>query len=293
MAIAILLERKQLGLHDRLVDFFPCQAAKEIEVHHLLHHTSGLAEFDQLFLQLGMIDTLGFRSASGPPSFFEPTNCDVLAVLERQPLFSAPPGAAFNYSNTSYACLAAIIEKVAGTKYADFLTDNIFVPLGMTNTFVTGTPSSRAVGVAQSYDPPGVATGIDIAYSPLNKVFGDDGVFSNLEDLYRWDAAFYPAGNQSIPPLTLVSDAMLNLIFTRGRLNDGTSIDAGFGWFLNPDGTVADYSGAFAGYRTYIRRYLHDPFTIIVLSNYAALDAVAVADGIVDIYYPPSLSRGS
>jgi CubicO group peptidase (beta-lactamase class C family) len=293
MAIAILLERGKLRLHDRLVDFFPCQAAKEIEVHHLLHHTSGLAEFDQLFLQLGMIDTLGFRSASSPPSFFAPTNRDVLAVLERQPLLSAPPGAAFSYSNSGYACLASIIEKASDMKYADFLAAEIFLPLGMTHTFVADTPTPSAVGVAQSYDFAGVATGIDIDYSPLNRVFGEDGVFTNLEDLYQWDATFYRAGNQSVPPRTLVSDAMLDLIFTRGHLNDGSSIDPGFGWFITPDGTMAAHSGGWAGYRTYIRRYLQHPFTIVVLSNYAALDVVAIADGIDDIYYPPSVSRGS
>jgi CubicO group peptidase (beta-lactamase class C family) len=291
LAIAILIERNQLRLRDRLVDFFPSQAAKEINVYHLLHHTSGLAEFDQLFLQLGMIDTLGFRSASSPPSFFQPTIADVLALLEKQPLFFAPPGAAFNYSNSGYVCLAAIIEKVSDMAYGDFLAQNIFLPLGMASTFVAGTPDM--LGVARSYDFPGIATGVDIDYSPLNGVYGEDGVFSNLEDLYQWDAAFYRAGNQGVPSRTLVSDAMLDLIFTRGSLNDGTTIDPGFGWFITPDGTRADHRGGWAGYRTYIRRYLQDPFTIVVLSNHAALDVVAIADGIDDIYYPPRVARGS
>jgi CubicO group peptidase (beta-lactamase class C family) len=176
---------------------------------------------------------------------------------------------------------------VTGMSYGDFLANNIFGPLGMGQTFVDSTPPPDSVGVAHSYDFAGVATGVDIDYSPLNRIYGEDGVFSNLEDLYQWDAAFYPSADQGVLSRTLVSDQMLDLIFTRGRLNNGTSINAGFGWFISPDGTVADHDGQWAGYRTYIRRYLREPFTILVLSNYQVVNPVTVANGIDGIYYPP------
>jgi CubicO group peptidase (beta-lactamase class C family) len=286
MAIAILIERGAVQLRQRLTDIFPDQTAVEVKVRHLLHHTAGLPDFQSLFGRLGMIDLLDPRSSSSPRSFFEPTNSDVVALIKGRELTHAPPGTWFEYSNTGYALLAAIIADRSGTDYATFLHDNVFAPLAMNNTIVSDGVDPAVANLAQSYGPNGTATGEDISYSPLNGVFGEDGIFSNLNDLYKWDQALYRRASPNPPPKPLVSDVMLDQIFTSGRLKSGDWIGYGFGWSLTPDGAVADHDGDWVGYKTYIRRYLKDPFTIVVLSNNQVIDPVVVGRRIDDIYYP-------
>jgi CubicO group peptidase (beta-lactamase class C family) len=287
MAVAMLIEEKKLNLNDRLTDFFPEQPAREIRIHHLLHHTAGLSEYDELFRQFGMIDGVEFQAVGAHPSGFEPKNSDVLSLLKGQTLLNYPPGSTFAYSNSGYACLAAIVEKASEMSYSQFLKCRIFDKLGMAHTFVGANPDRQMPDLAYSYDFRGVGTRTDIDYSPLNTIYGDDGVYSNLEDLYKWDQALVCACDQTAPAKPLVSDKMLDLIFRPGKLNDGTSTDYGFGWSVAATRSYVDHDGEWLGFRTYIRRYLNDHFSIIVLSNFASIDPVAIAERIDAIYFPP------
>ncbi len=286
MAIAMLIEEGKLKLTDRLSDFFPDQPAKEIRLCHLLHHTSGLREYGTLFREFGMIDDVDFQAATPSPGGFQPTNVDVLSLLKGQTLSTNPPGRVFVYNNSGYVCLAAIIEKVSKMAYSQFLQRRIFDKLGMSSTFVGDNPDKKTPDLAYSYDFTSVGACKDIDYSPLNKIYGEDGVYSNLADLYKWDQALFYSRDLEPPAKPLVSDATLSMIFQPGVLNDGTSTGYGFGWFVLQNSTRMEHDGVWLGYRTYIRRYLNDHFTIIVLSNYANVNAQAVVNGIDDIYYP-------
>jgi CubicO group peptidase (beta-lactamase class C family) len=281
MAIAILVDKNLVHPTDRLTDFFPEQTARAITVDHLLHHTSGLNEYSDLFQQYGMIGDLSYRSWLKPHDIFEPTNGDVLKLIRDKPLNYWPAGRVYNYNNTEYVCLASIIERVSKLSYAQFLKQNIFDKLGMRNTYVGDGRMPPDSNLAFSYDFQGVGTRSDIDYSALNKIYGQDGVFSNLQDLYKWDQALHPEAKQ------LVSDEkLLEQVFRPGLLNDGTGAFYGYGWMLTEDGSAAYHNGIWLGYRTYIARYLNERFTIVVLSNYASFDAGAVLVEVYYIYHP-------
>jgi CubicO group peptidase (beta-lactamase class C family) len=291
MAIAMLIEDGKLKLDDRLSDILPDQSAREVRICHLLHHTAGLQEYGPLFRERGMIeDTVEFRPAKPPSPGFEPTNRDVLSLLKTQTLYNYPPGRVWQYNNSGYVCLAAVIEKKSKMKYGQFLQKRVFDKLEMTHTFVGDNPDRGKRDLAYSYDFRSVARCEDIDYSPLNKVYGEDGVYSNLVDLYKWDQALLYSRDRAPGAKSLVSDGTLDLIFSPGTLNDGSSAYYGFGWFVGNN--VVSHDGDWLGFRTYIRRCLKDRFSIIVLSNYGSVDVVAVADAIYAIYHPPEKEAG-
>jgi CubicO group peptidase (beta-lactamase class C family) len=113
---------------------------------------------------------------------------------------------------------------------------------------------------------------------PLNGITGSGGQYSTLEDFFNWDQALYAD--------TLVSKNTMKQVFTRARLNNGEEIDYGFGWRLDSykgHDRVA-HGGSWVGFRTAISRYPDSELTIVVLSNLASYDPVAVSDQVTDIY---------
>jgi len=111
-----------LNVEDPIIKYFPDypEAGKIITIHHLLTHTSGIPSFT------GFPD---FQKTSMMPFSLEET----IARFKDKALEFAP-GEKYNYSNSGYILLGAIIEKVSGQSYEIFLKENIFQPLKMMNT---------------------------------------------------------------------------------------------------------------------------------------------------------------
>ena len=117
MGIAMLVEDRKLTLDASVGDLLCLNSAKAVKIHHLLHHTAGFQEYDDLLLQLGFISGWEYQCSKSPKSGLEPSLVDVLTVLRSQKLAYFPPGNEFHYGNTGYILLAAVIEKVSGKKY--------------------------------------------------------------------------------------------------------------------------------------------------------------------------------
>jgi CubicO group peptidase (beta-lactamase class C family) len=128
VAIAQLAERGKLSFNDPIGKFFPDfpnkRAAEKITIHHLLTHTSGLADyFDKKEYQSAK-QAAGGR-LKGPQDYFPFFASDPLTF---------EPGEKWEYSNAGFNVLGAIIEQVSGQSYFDYVTEHIFRPLGMNNT---------------------------------------------------------------------------------------------------------------------------------------------------------------
>ena len=98
------------------------------------------------------------------------------------------PNRRFQYSNTGYAVLAAVVEAVSGLKFEVYLQRNIFEPLQMSHTF-----TYRAM---QSVTYPPRATGYVRRRTPaddnyLDHFLGDKGIYSTANDLMKWDQGLY------------------------------------------------------------------------------------------------------
>jgi CubicO group peptidase (beta-lactamase class C family) len=261
MAVMLLVHDGKLHYEDRLTDIFPDFPAygRTITIRNLLNHTSGLLDYEDLMAQ----------TPPGTPTAQVPQIKDagVLALLKQQKTTKFPPGTKWDYSNSGYAMLAMVVEKISGQHFGDFLHARIFAPLDMKQTMAyekgKNTVTDRAYGHTHEG---GVWRELD--QSPTSAVLGDGGVYSSLDDLATWDRA--------LAHHTLLSEVEMKPAITPVKVADGsvrepdgTPADYGFGWFLNPyrDHPRMWHYGETVGFRTTIQRLVDDKLTIVVLCN--------------------------
>jgi CubicO group peptidase (beta-lactamase class C family) len=251
MAIMILSEQGKLKFDDTLDKYcpeFPAYA-RTIHIRDLLHHVSGLPDYEALMVGKSGDDF--FRSSKSPPAAHEFTSAEVLKTLSLQPKLKFAPGSRFEYSNSGYEVLGQIIERVSGKRYAEFLKQRIFDPLGMRDTLVLDERKHSGPRLALAYKKRH-GRWEDITYSPENYEYGDGGVESTGNDLVKWDQALQRIGARSASVVRdsaenagkLVRRATLDMAFTPGRTNDGKVIEThffeypsayGFGWFVSSE----------------------------------------------------------
>ena len=118
MTVMMLADRGALSLDDPLSRFFPeLSYADSVQIRHLLTHTSGIPDYyDREWFHPGM------------------TNARVLQALLAAPQLDFPPGSQYAYSNSAYVLLSMITEKAAGRSFREFVQQEIFDPLGMTQS---------------------------------------------------------------------------------------------------------------------------------------------------------------
>ena len=113
------------------------------------------------------------------------TNKDILDILATKDIgLESRTGTRFSYCNTNYAMLALIIEKITGLSYKEAMSEMIFKPLGMTNTYVFDDDKDRKK-IVPSYK----GNGVEIGFDYLDNVYGDKNVFSTARDLLKFDRA--------------------------------------------------------------------------------------------------------
>ena len=242
MAIMILAERKQLSYDDPvskyISEFSGASHLDKITIRQLLTHSSGIPDYGDLG-----IDDTGLNQSS------------LIAALLKRDIDFAPPGAKYRYSNPGYALLAIAVQRISGRRFGDFLSQEIFRPTGMTNTFVYDNRAVKRPGMALGYDIFG-----QLDDGAPTAVPGDGGIYSTVDDLFKWDQALYTE--------KLVHQSTLAEAFTPGSVKEGTSL-YGFGWNVGLDGTdtYVWHTGNHAGFRAFIGRRLTKQITVIMLTN--------------------------
>ena len=257
-AIQLLVEEDKLDYDTTLRQIFPDfpDYAKSITIRNILQHTSGLIAYEDLIPD----------SATVPVK-----DRDVLEMMKTQDSTYFTPGSAYRYSNTGYAVLAMVVEKLSGQSFAEFLHDRIFQPLGMDSTvaFEKGISEvpQRAYGYAVHADS------IEFSdQSMTSSVLGDGGIYSSLNDLFRWDQALYSE--------KLLSAASRKLAVTPNLETYG------FGWRIDEyrGHRREHHTGSTCGFRTVIQRYPQDHFTVIILTNRRDPDVADLAERLTDIF---------
>lgn len=247
-AVLMLVEQGFLSLNDTLQKFFPGFPYKDVTVRLLLSHRSGLPEY------------MYFEEKYWPSRRITMNNEDVLKViLEQKPDIYYIPDYRYNYSNTNYALLATIIEKISGLPYDQYLRKFIFEPLEMTNSMVYNrTNLSEIKNGATGYSKRGRRA----ENSYLNGVVGDKGIYTSIKDLYKFDQALFNN--------ILLSDSIQQLAYKPAHKDLRIWDNYGFGWRIDasePEKRVVYHTGWWKGFRTYYIRKIDEQKTIIVLTN--------------------------
>lgn len=267
-AIVILKEKGKLKFDDKIGKFLPqLSFYKNVTIRSLLNHTAGLPDYMHLLDSLLIDETWDNKTKIA-------TNKDILNVyIKYRPNLLFEPNEKWEYSNTGYAILASIIEKVSGKTYAEFLKTEIFEPLKMNNTFVYTRRlkpqkiNNYAFGYVYSDSLkknllPDEVKGLDLYVYTLDGIVGDGTVNSTINDLLKWDRSLYLN--------TLISNNSIKELFQPATLNDGTKTKYGFGWTIEQNeifGKIVNHGGGWPGYITYIERDIDNDKTIILLQN--------------------------
>jgi CubicO group peptidase (beta-lactamase class C family) len=183
-------------------------------------------------------------------------DADVLRLLATQNRTYFKAGSNYRYSNSGYALLALIVGKASGQRFAAFLHDRIFQPLGMHATVAFEDGNSTVSNRAYGYSAAGNAWR-RTDQSSTSAVLGDGGIYTSINDLAKWDAALYDD--------RLLSAESRQLAFTPATHTDNPSVDYGFGLARHRRNAVA--FGRDTAASECDLRYSGTKLTIIVLTN--------------------------
>ena len=264
MAVALAIQQGKLSYDDSIRKYLPelPAYADAIKISHLLHHTSGLRDYNTLLSIAGRRDEDAWD------------NRVVLQMTARQSQLNFAPGDEYLYSNTGYTLLATIVERATATPFAVFADANMFKPLGMEVTHYHVDASRLVHHRALAYGGIGGRWTLD---TPINERAGAGGLYTNIPDLLKWDENFY-TGRVGGPEV-------LKQIQKQGTLNDGKTL--AYAWGLEIGAyrglPIVEHGGALGGYRAHIMRFPSQHTSVALLCNTSSIAPATLARGVADV----------
>ena len=213
-AIALLASRGKLSLDDDVRKHIPelKDFGKKITLRNLLTHTTGYREFINTLI----ID--GRQVLEG--DYIAPD--EAIKVINRQPTLQNEPGAEFNYNNSAFSLATIVIERVTGRPFAEWMREEVFLPLGMTKTWVRANPGQIIHGRSVGY----IAGDFGFReVRDLHASAGAGGIYTTPGDVAKW------LGNLKTGKLG--GPAVIKEMTTSFILNDGKPSNYGYGVFLD------------------------------------------------------------
>jgi len=175
LAVAMLARDGKISLDDpvrRHVPEVPAYAGA-VTVRQLVHHTSGLADYGVLMSGFDVFDRMS------EDEFFR--------ILARWGKLGFPPGRGHMYSNTDYALLRILVERVTNRSLHDFLHERLLTPLGMRDTRI-GSDQRLATSVHALFHERVAGDWRTLLRYRVSPV-GGISVTTSVDDLARWARA--------------------------------------------------------------------------------------------------------
>src|SRR5215472_7160159 len=248
MAVLMLAAEGKLSLDDEVHKYVPelPHYPWPVKLRNLLHHTSGLKDYDQL-LQLGGWVDGDLKSAHA-----------IQWVIERQKTLAFRPGSRYAYSDSNYFLLGLITQRIADEPLATVLQQRIFEPLGMTHTSLR---TDRWALIEHKAWPYTVNEGKARLFVNAEEPLGDGGIFSTVGDLALWERNFDDAavgGPQIVKEMEAVRP-----------LDGGAPNEYASGLYLRSyrGHRMIEHSGASYGYLADKLRFPEQHASVIVLCN--------------------------
>ena len=259
-AILTLAADGKLSLDDPIQRWLPSLPAyaDAMTIRQLLTHTSGLIDYEDVM------------PASTKTQL---EDADVLRLLESQSTTYFAPGSKYQYSNTGYAFLALIVERASGRRFADFLREQIFAPIGMPTTVAheegISTVRNRAFGYSREN---GQWHRTD--QSLTSAVLGDGGIYTSVDELVHWVEALND-GKFAEESVARVD-------------TDKPGMRYGFGQRISEHNgrRVVSHTGESIGFRNALIRFPDEKLSIIVLTNRNEGEPFDIAMKIADLLGP-------
>src|ERR1051326_7185161 len=227
-----VVEQGKINLNGELSDYLPDyrkDVGEKVTIHNLLTHTSGIPSY------------------TSQPGFFENVSRNPYKVDEFVKKYASgdlefEPCSKFEYDNSGYFLLGAIIEHVTGKPYEQVLKENIFDPLGMKNTGYGKTPDGYT----------------NAPYLDMSIPYAAGSLYSTVDDLYLWDQALHTDKLLSAQSKALMYTPFLN--------------NYAYGWEVrnasfDKNVQVITHDGGINGFTTTIVRFPKEKNLIVMLDN--------------------------
>lgn len=247
--------------------YFPKDKGKELTIHRLLSHTSGLPHYE------------GLRRLNIPLNTFIKEAITVKSyaqIIGKMDLINKP-GTQFYYSSMNYVLLGAILEQVSGQSFSQLLQEKIAKPLKLNNTgFADNDYVENHVAKGYTFREGGFFESLffdvkgeykESKFRHQSTAYTTGGMHSTVDDLYLW--------TEAIKQNKILSKAMTDKMFTP---NLG---GYGYGWFINhetmirfnPSIQLISHGGSLEGYSSNVALY-KDGTTVIYLANVAPVGSI-------------------
>lgn len=253
VAIVQLAERGRLRLCDPVANhlddgWLAPPVADRITLEHLLTHTSGLGNY------------FNDRFMKSSRELYRKVNDYKVLIVDDRPAFE--PGSDWSYSNNGYMLLGAVIERVAGQDYFEYIRRNIYQPAGMTRSdcyALDAVIEDVALGYSRVSSPTGVIW-VNNLFKHVIKGGPAGGGFATAGDLLRFSRALRSGallGREWVTELWQPRPALHSTRYGYGFQLDGTPTDR-----------IVGHGGSFPGISTTLEIHLDRDSTVVVLSNY-------------------------
>lgn len=254
VAVLQLEEKGLLKVEDFIGEYIPSfQKGDKITIHHLLSNTSGISDgvaLDKLCQTLSTDELIKYTQPITDTLLFE-------------------PGEGYYYSNLGYNILSIIIEKVSGITFEEYMSENIFEPLGMNQTTLFDNQmvlKNKSYGYRHKNNE--LVTADDYCYNCR----GAGGLYSTVDDLNIWTEQ-------------LAAGKVIRAETRAKMLTPYSENGYGYGIHIYKlfNHTIYEHSGSANGFKTHLLRLPDDKITIVYLSNYGDIPLLAVNKDIVAI----------
>ncbi len=246
-AILMLESQGKLNLEDDIRKYIPelSHLQEPITIQNLLNHTTGFRGFFHAYLMTGITDW---------------TREQVIEIILRQQKLQFTPGTEFRYTNTNYILLAEIVERVTGEKFPDWMQNNVFEPLNMTNTTIRLNGSQVVKNSAEGYSYDMKLNRI-VKGKHLDAWYGASSIYSTVGDMCKWLNNF---SNNQIGNTDIISRYT-----KRGILTNGDTIKYANGLFIDSIRGLKRYThtGSDGGHRSSMVYYPDIKAGIVCVEN--------------------------
>jgi CubicO group peptidase (beta-lactamase class C family) len=250
-AVLMLAEERQLDLHRPVEHWFPGAHPqwRAVTLHHLLTHNAGFPHWDFKTPCLDPHASLGHDER--------------ITLLQRTPLV-AEPGGAWAYTSPAYLLVGAIIERAAGVTFADFATERIVRPLGLTDTHIGYRPDDASAGHLN---------GEPAREIQAEQMVGTGSMWCSAADLVTLITALHSG--------VLLSESALRLLQAPHVPAEGQSY--GYGVYIGQRSGEEAYwhMGDLPGHKSFGAWLPRRGVAVVVLSNEESTDVKAVADELI------------
>jgi CubicO group peptidase (beta-lactamase class C family) len=251
-AILLLRDRGLLSLEttlDKVLPEFAFPWAEKVTIHHLLTHTSGIYNFTATPNFFGIVDKLGSGARVE----------DMVALFQNKPL-NFEPGTQWSYSNSGFILAGLIVSKLSGRSYADFIKEEFFEKLEMSQTayepFSDRSNDANPIGFDRDY----AAT--EMKKFPMIWADAAGGIMSTARDWSRWLDWLHEGGR-------ILSDESLALMKKAHVSIPGGSDSYGYGLFIGKEfgRDMIGHGGDVPGFHFMDMTFINEDVQVIVATN--------------------------